>query len=296
MPDTDITVVVAFKEDEKRLLECLTQLVFHAGTVNLHIIVVGKAGEVSQQWARSNRFNVQFVEVPEKRWTPELWGLGLARACGQIVAFIESSCVPAANWVSRLLELHQKHDAAGIGGAIEPEEAMTAVGWAVYFLRYAPYMLPFEPQWDVQIPGDNCSYKRKPLLGAGVNIEKGFWEYVVNKRLLAIGERTLLTPELQVTARTERQVRDFLFERFYHGTRFGKDRATMMNLPKRVAYGAGAVAAAPVLLGKRWSQVRSKKRYLDQFLRALPWMMLFAASWSLGELCGAWQAFYSKSS
>ncbi len=49
---------------------------------------------------------------------------GIRQACGDLIAFIDDDCVPPKNWLERLIEAIENHDAAGAGGTYEETDAL----------------------------------------------------------------------------------------------------------------------------------------------------------------------------
>src|SRR5579871_515932 len=85
--------------------------------------------------------NVRWIECPAFSPVPKLWSAGIIAAQGRIVALTIENCVPAPDWSSRMLALHER-DCAAAGGAIDLGDG-SIVDWAVYFCRYSASMPPF---------------------------------------------------------------------------------------------------------------------------------------------------------
>lgn len=186
-----LSVVVASQESEATIAKCLTSLDRQRADGSVEIIVVDNSSDSSSQIVAQRFPGVKLVKVPGSFLIPELWAQGLARAIGGVIAFTTAHCIPDARWLSEIMRHHETEHAA-IGGAIENMRPSTLTQWAIYFARYAPYMLPFAPHSVDQIPGDNASYKRS-ILDADL-IKDGFWETDVNHRLRQRGHSLLLTP------------------------------------------------------------------------------------------------------
>ena len=65
-------------------------------------------------------------------------------------------------------------------------------------------------------------------------------------------------------------------------------RVEAAPLPRRLAYGALALALPPLLLYRTVARILAKGRYRGLLLRSLPLLALFVTSWGLGEVVGSW--------
>ncbi len=131
----ELTIVVGASEGQPDPTGCLVALCAQSRGRAVEILFVGNAGHPALAVAR--RFEpVTVIESDRRRLVPELWGLGVSRARGAIVAITISGCLPGPRWVEGLIREHQRPDAA-IGGAIEQAEPAGLTDWAVFFVRYA---------------------------------------------------------------------------------------------------------------------------------------------------------------
>ena len=122
-----LSVIVCTRNRETAMTSCLTSIAesfAHAGLTDAEIIVVDNASSdntshVVKQWADANKVPVQFLYEAKK-------GLSAARNCalraatGDIIAFTDDDCRPAATYVSYLLA-HYAEDTEPIlrGGRVE---------------------------------------------------------------------------------------------------------------------------------------------------------------------------------
>ncbi|MDE3091303.1 MAG: hypothetical protein KGJ80_18200, partial [Chloroflexota bacterium] len=193
--------------------------------------------------------------------------------------------IPAKNWVAEILRAHQEPHAA-IGGAIENARDANLVDWAVYFVRYTSYMLPFRAG-PMQVPGDNGTYKRDALAGQMEWIRaKGFWEAGVNARLKAQSQTLWGDPSIVVYHKRAFTFRGFSRQRFVHGRIFGRMRA-QESAPARRAYYLLTSPAIPfVFLARILRNMLVKRTHWLRFVLSLPLVLWFLLCWSIGEFVG----------
>lgn len=147
-------------------------------------------------------------------------------------------------------------------------------------------MLPFSPHSAAQIPGDNGAYKRWVLASYAGLVKNGFWETVVNDRLRKDGHALLLTPHIRISHGPSFGGWAFCRQRFVLGRFFGSGRARAASSLRRFLYVASSPLIPLIFLGKITRQVFGKRRHRQSFVCALPLLLVFVLSWSLGESLG----------
>ena len=215
---------------------------------------------------------------------PALWARGIARSRGRIVALTLGSMTPDPGW-ERALRETLTGDLAGVGGAIEPEPAMSRLDWAIHLCRYSSYLLPF-PDNDVKdLPGDNAAYLREAIEPLREIWKDGFWETEVDAALAKNGGRLRVTPRMIVRQGRSAGFTAFCRNRYRHGIESGRHRARLFSLPGRLlrCLFFPAAAAAMLLRIRRRSGERGRAA---GFRRGLPLLAVFLFVWSLGEAVG----------
>ncbi len=281
-----LTVVVGSSNARATVAEGLGTLVAQCRRVGAELIVVDHSDDGTDAAIRECFPDVCLVRAPETRYIPELWAVGVERAAGEVVALTTAHCVPADDWVARVLEAHDAHDAAGIGGAIENDPAATAADWAVYFCRYHRFMPPLAAGPTADIAGDNASYKRWALDRTRDLWRDGFWEPDIHAEILRRGGTLRLEPRIVVRHVRSFGVAGFVRNRYRHGRQYGRSQGRTLGPGARVGRALRAPLVPAVLTGRVASAVRRAGRHAGPFARALPLLGLFTASWALGEAVG----------
>ena len=238
----------------------------------------------------NQRTGVTLLVSDRQRLVPELWGLGVVRAQGAIVAITIAGCTPQGNWFDAMIVGHESAHAA-IGGPIEQHVSGRLVDWAVYFVRYAAYMQPLRSGRVLQVPGDNGSYKKDAIEHERDTIAaEGFWEYEINERLVARGHTLNMAPDMTVWHTHSFGMRSFARQRWQHGRIFGRSKASAMTAAARLMRAMLAPLSLATMVQRAARHVFTRRRHRLQFLRALPHIVLFYACWIAGETAGLFQA------
>jgi hypothetical protein len=216
---------------------------------------------------------------------PHLWGLGMARSRGSIIAITTAHFAPAADWIQRIRSAHARRPSWAIGGRIDPPHGGGAVSWAIYFLRYSTYLRYQQEQMVPDVAGDNASYKRVALATFPA-LREGFWEQELHRRLWAEGKGPFFDPAVRVTQRQAFGFWAFLRQRYRHGKQFGRARAQGWSAVHRLAAGIASPLIPVLFMGKIVFRVFRSGQFLVPFVAALPALLCFLLAWSAGEGCG----------
>jgi hypothetical protein len=270
-----LSVVVASRQEDGGPRACLDALASQRdGDTEVVVASAGAAALPEFPWT-------VWLEGPVEATVPGLWGLGLDRAQGDVVAFTTAQFLPSPDWLATIREAHSRLGAAGIGGPIEPPAART-FGWAIFFLRYSAYLAYRRETRVPDLAGDNTSYKRRALLDAGA-IGGEFWEQEAHRKLFARGQELVFVPQMKVQQRGAPPFGVFLRQRVRHGRRFGTDRASRRGRIWRMAAFVASPLVPGVLLAKVAVRVLRARRYAGPFVRSLPALAACAGAWGLGE-------------
>jgi hypothetical protein len=134
------------------------------------------------------------------------------------------------------------------------------------------------------------SYKRDALLAFGTELSNLLTpDFLVHQALLANGERLYLEPAAIVGHENFTRVGDavdahFTYLRMLAGVRA---RVGRWSRARRLVYGLGVLAGAPVISGWRlYSGLRGRASLVPLFLSALPVVVLLLICTAVGESCG----------
>jgi hypothetical protein len=233
---------------------------------------------------------IRFLGVAGAHPPAALRAIGATAARGDVVAFLEGHCLPAADWCGRIMNAHLEPHAA-VGGPIEKgmppgRTRDTALNWSIYLSDYGRYMLPL-PRGPVHSLSDcNVSYKRSALEATRPLWSVEFHENVVNGALHAAGNTLWFDPDMVVLESRELTLGAAMRDRYSFGRLFGSTRVTGQGLPRRLMLGGAALLMPPLLVWRVIRTVLSKGRHRAALLRSTPHLVVVATSWMAGEAVG----------
>jgi len=279
-----LSVVIASVHSRAYLMKCLDNIIDQTHD-DIEIIVADSS--CSSILDLDNKYpQVRFIKFNEKASLPVLWGAGIRRSSGEIIAITDSSCVVNVDWVQSILKAHQSHSPI-IGGAVENSASKRAVDWAAYFCDYGQFMYPLTKGAVNVLPGNNISFKRWALeKGREYAFSGEFWKAHWCRKLQDEGIELMSEPSILVYYTKSYKLIPFLIRRFHHGRCFAGMRVGQTVLSKRAFYALGSIFLPPVLLYRTMAPILKKRRLLKEFFFSLPIMLLAIWFWSIGEMFG----------
>lgn len=276
-------MIVTSYESARSLEACLESLTRQAEAVE---IVVADCSAVNPGERLGKRFPaVRFLHFKERRTVPEMRWAALDQTSGEILAVVESRCVPDADWCGKLAAAHAEHPLApAVGGPVRLAEGATLRDRAIYLVEYGAFAPPIEEGETTEISGANLSYKRAALLECRDLLEQGRWEAMVHARWVAAG-RLLRLSGAGIAFRNGMKLGDTFRQRFHYGRSYAADRAAGRPRSEAWLRAATAPLLPAVLLIRLWAHC-GKKGLRGMMLESLGWMVLFQTAWSAGECAG----------
>ena len=284
MSDPPALSVIVAAIDGGFLAATLEALVRQRGDRAVEILVVANPGWTDPTSALDP--SVAIVIATRPGLVPHLWGLGMSRARGSIVAITIAGCVPDPGWMDAVLSAYADADVVAVGGPIVPDDASSLVDRALVFARYGPYLPPVSSRRDAEVPGDNGSYRRRAIAAdLPTYATDGFWEAEVNASLRRRGGVLCLTPAMRVRHTHSFGAAAFCRQRWQHGRLFGAARARRLSAMSRGALALAAPLTA-ALMTVRAARHAMRARLVAAFVPTLPVVVVFYLCWTLGEAGG----------
>ncbi len=281
----DLTIVVAASKDHRSVEPTLAAIDKQLDGKAVEVLVATDRAEHARV-VRDRFPRVGVIQADEPRLVPDLWGMGAAQARGRWIALTMASVIPNDDWVETLL-CARDQDQAAVGGAIENRRDAKLVDWAVYFVRYTAFMLPFRAGPVSQVAADNAAYRQAAIANQMEWIAtNGFWEAEVNNRLRAQGKSLFGDPALVVRYANGFTFGGFMRQRFMHGKIFGQMRAAKSKPSQRMLYILTSPAIPLTYLVRIVRNVVGKRRNRLAFVLALPITGMFLVCWGVGEFVG----------
>ena len=291
MPEPQLTIVVAAPVASPTLSECLDVLASQVRGREIEVLVsAATAGGVQLVRERFPQFTA--IEAPASSLLPELWGAGVTRAQGRILALTSGACIPAHDWVDTILRAHVEYHSA-IGGTVDIAPHSGLVTWALYFIRYSAFMPPLAAG-PADVCAENGSYKRVAIADQLAWIgAHGFWDHEVNERMHAQMRSRWREPLMVVTCK---EGTGGSLERFRTGHALGRLRAAQFSRRRRVLQFLKTPLLPWVYPTRIARIVFQTRRHRVAFVLCLPLIAWYLSCWSAGQFLGLRSASHCPNS
>jgi len=283
----DVSVIIASVESAESIGRCIESVREALERKCSEVIVVDASRDTSADIAEREMGHAAVIRCAPGTLTPELWGAGIVRSTGRVIALTTGHFEVGPSWMENL-ETALRAGHTGAAGRLDLGDATSVTDWAVFYLRYSEFLRePEQVQRGVAgIPADNAAYDGEAIRRFVKNSDDGFWEVEFHRQLHAAGGSLAMVP-----GATARYARSFPFltiarHRFHHGRHAGAWRVSRsLRSPVMIVAGTPLVPFALAL--RAWRRVRPMLQHRGRFLRALPAFLVLAGCWAVGEAVGA---------
>lgn len=285
MGSPGLSVIVVSFNGPRLLRGCLTSVVNQAIAEDAEVIVVAN-------WSPTANDRQSFVaDFPIVRWVtapvdatvPLMRRLAMATSRAPVLALTEDDCEVASNWCRAILASHRTAGIA-IGGAVEPGPYRRGLDWAVYLHDYGRFMLPLVDRATADLAGNNVSYKRRVI--DSLPPSEPFYDVLVHQKWTREGQLLRQDGTLVVRQMNSWRWTHVTAAPFHHGRGYASKRFASRPWPWRAVAGLLALLLPVLSTARIMSTVAGRRRHVGHMVQALPWILIYAAAWALGESAG----------
>lgn len=153
----DVSVVIPSYNSCQTIEACLASIMAQAA-MPLEVIVVDSSTDDTPQFIEQ-RFPAVCVHHLEQRTFPgTARNLGVTMARGKIVAFLDSDCIAAPDWIRRIVEAHNQGQQS-VGGAVEVGNPASPLAWVGHLGEFREFLPIGLPRQVMHVPTCNISYR-----------------------------------------------------------------------------------------------------------------------------------------
>lgn len=289
------SVVVASNRAPALLHACVASLAPQCRTARAELIVARAGALTPDDEVRLVDQGVRLLVSHDGATVPELRGLGMQAASGDLVAVTEDHCVAADGWL-QALRVAAGEDADVIGGGMDNAQRARAVDWGAFFSEYGFFSSGREgraPRAEERperggapplLTGANVAYARSVADTVASWAAAGEWENVAHQRLAAEGRVMRFAPDAVILQNKSYNFGPFCVDRYEHGLDYARTRLVIEG-PRRRLVLLAVTPLLPFLLTLRVARAAAHGRW-GTFARALPATLAFLGAWAAGEAAG----------
>lgn len=284
-----VSVVIPSFNSKETINDCLCSLTNDNVDFNYEIIIIDSSNDNTCQVIEKKCKNIFIYNFKDRKYPECARNIGIKKASGEIIAFIDADCVAGKYWLEEIVKNHSKYPDLVIGGAVANGNTKTSIGWAAYFSQLSCLMPGGRRRWVRNMGAANISYKRRVFDSFGYYLEETYSaDTEFHWRLGQSGHRPLFIPSIIVYHRYLGDFTNYLFHEYERGQSFALVRANYQKftLLKRVLYATAFPLITMKLIARVISNNLLNRYYLKNFLSNLPLTALGVICWSIGESTG----------
>ncbi len=157
--DIFLSIVIPSYNSKAWLPLCLNSIREQAERPDVEVIVVDSSEADITPFLQERFPFVTPIHLKERAFPGTARTAGIARAQGEVIAFIDTDCEANDTWIHNIIE-SQKNGKNVVGGPVANGTVRSFVGTAEYLLEFSE-MVPTMPEGDVRfIPTCNISFKK----------------------------------------------------------------------------------------------------------------------------------------
>lgn len=237
---SDVSVVIPSYNSRKTIQPCLESLMTQE-SAPLELIVVDSSTDDTPDIIRQYFPKVRLIHLEDRTFPGPARNRGAECARGVILAFVDSDCIAAPDWVQRIADCHAQGHLV-VGGAIEVGNPHSYLAWAGHLGEFREFLPIGEARHIIHVPSCNLSY-RKALFEERGGFPVAYYpqeDLLFNYLLSREGIRVWFDPAIRV--------RHFCREGWYdylaHQHRIGRVTRCMLS---RIELSGAVIARRPVV-------------------------------------------------
>lgn len=285
-----VSVIIPCYNSARTIEACLLSLFQQHTNFEYEVIVVDSSTDETLALVRKKFPIVKLIHLHQQTYPGAGRNFGAKEARGEILAFIDSDCRAAENWLEKGVEVIGNGYSI-VGGSVRNANPGW-VSWPDYFLTFNEFM-PTMPRREVQFM-PTCNFI---ITTSAFQKIRGFREDIIAGEdtlfcYAAVQEYPLLfEPELQVSHSNRETWKNFIS----HHQNFGRHSAYVRkhanisgkNLVRYPLLAIAAPFARTARIG--WRMFRYNLRYLPVFMASLPLLFCGKIAWSYGFMKEVWK-------
>lgn len=289
MDKPSLSVIVASYNSLCTIRACLASLRQQDFAGSFEVILVDSGADSAAELVGREFPEVTVVARCRRTYPGVARNLGVARARGDILCFLDADCVASRDWLKAICEAHARPDPV-IGGAIANGAASGLVAWASYFAEFS-HCLPVGPVRRLPTIASSCLSLKRWIVDDIGPFGQGAWatDTAYCLRLTRAGyPQPLFDPGIKVSHHGITKLRRFIVHQVELGRGYGQIRVAVerFGVLRRTAYTLALPLIWLVLCVRVARRALKNRGLAAKFIPCSPLVFLGLMAWTVGEAGG----------
>lgn len=282
-----ISIIIPSYNSQSTIGECLRSLEAQEIEEDFEILVVNSSFDNIPEIVKKHFRTVHFIQLEKRAFAGTARNIGIQKAKGDTVAFIDADCIPCSDWLIRMIGWHTQGYRV-VGGSIVNRSEDNVFSKAEYPLEVLEFS-PNNPRKETKfVSAANCIFSREIFDQYGLfpDIRAGE-DLVLCHKIAESGEKIIFDPKIKVFHKNDIGFKNYLNKQIMHGQNSYKIRqmeklpGSFMNHPLLFPL---ILPLLPFVRAVRiiYRSLYLKNKLINDILITFPLFFLGCAAWSLG--------------
>ncbi len=253
----EVSVVVPSYNTKGTISRCLESLLAQDAGEPFEVIVVDSSTDGTDSLIRSRFPSVSLLSMKTKVLPGAARNLGIKKARGDVVAFVDADCVADRSWLAELMNAYRSNGCDAVAGSVANANPENLVGWGSYAIEFSRYH-PKSPARELDSSAScNLSVRRHVFESIGCFQEAMFGseDIMFTLAMTRSGLRLVFSPSARVSHINRGGIRAYLSHQYLLGRCTGAARI-LLNMPG--AWALKTILPLPAFVALRLARITSQ--------------------------------------
>jgi len=286
-----ISIIIPSYHSQSFISECIKSLNAQETEEKFEILVINSSQDETSKILKTNFPSIRIFQLEKRIFAGTARNIGIKKAKGEILAFIDADCKASTDWLSKIVFWHKKGYKA-VGGSLVNESIDNLYSRAEYPLEILEFSSN-NPRREVKfVSAANCSFTREVFDNYGLFPEvRAGEDLLFCHKIVEKGEKIIFDSEIKVFHKNDIDFKTYVRKQIMHGKysyavrQMARLSGSFMNNPFILPL------LLPVLPFIRASRIIYRSLYLKNKLiydivKIFPLFFLGCMMWSTGYIKG----------
>jgi len=282
------SVIIPSYNSGKFIRSCLSGILAQSVDFDFEVIVVDSSDDGTDEVIRREFSRVRLIHLDEKTIPAIARNIGMENARADELAFIDSDCIPAENWLAEVGRTLGP-DCQVVCGGIINAHPLNPISIAEYFLEFREFSI-YSPRRETEafLAANFALRKEVVQKYGGFARVRASEDTLFRHNLKQHGVRVFFEPRIQVYHLNRTTLRPYLRNQQLLGTNSALARRIVSLVGSQWAFRPFIAPGLPFVRSLRTLHFVFQNRFPFNLTQALlfglsyPWFFLGASAWSYG--------------
>jgi len=157
-----VSVIIPSYNSAPQIRQCLGALRAQSTELPFEVILLDSSNDGTERLIAEEFPEVTLFHFSEQCFTGTARNIGIEKAKGEVLLFLDADCIPQKKWISEMYEALDGQDVDGVCGSVEngtPKSITGSIGFYLEFFRFLAYR--GSPYRTAFLMGGNSGFRKQ---------------------------------------------------------------------------------------------------------------------------------------